>query len=344
MQCPSCGLQIDQPNTERCPRCGYQLAYSPSSGQPGQPTPGYGNSAPTSGYGAPPSPYGQQGQYVPPSGYGQPAAPSGYGQAAPPSGFGQQPGQPGQYAPPPYPPTQASQPYGYPQQQPPAPKKSRTGLIVGIVVGVVVLLAACTGISLFAINALGTAATSTQTPGAFATATPAETVVYQNTFASTAEDWAQDDNCQSKSDGYHIADGFICYAPIGNQSDVNVTVNVQQVSGPTTTGYGIAFRRVSAGNFYEFLIDSNGKWFFDKCVDSTCTTIVDFTANAAIKGGLNTPNTLKVAAKGSHFEFFVNGTSVGSRDDTTFTSGIVGIESGDTVDCAFTDLVITRPN
>ena len=34
MQCPSCGLQIEQPNTERCPRCGYQLAYSPSSGQP----------------------------------------------------------------------------------------------------------------------------------------------------------------------------------------------------------------------------------------------------------------------------------------------------------------------
>jgi hypothetical protein len=246
--------------------------------------------------------------------------------------------------PPTYPPTQASQPYGYPQQQPPAPKKSRTGLVVGIVVGVVVLLAACTGISIFAINALGTAATSTGTPGASATATPAETVVYQNAFTSTADDWAQDNNCQSKSDGYHIANGFICYAPIGNQSDVNVTVNVQQVSGPTTTGYGIAFRRVSAGNFYEFLIDSNGKWFFDKCVDSKCTTIVDFTANAAIKGGLNTSNTLKVAAKGSHFEFFVNGTSVGSQDDTTFTSGIVGIESGDAIDCAFTNLVITRPN
>ena len=351
MQCPSCGLQIDQPNIERCPRCGYQLAYS--SGQPGQPTPGYGSSAPTSGYGAPPNPYGQQAQYgppsgygqpAPPSGYGQPAAPSGYGQAAPPSGYGQQPGQPGQYPPPTYPPTQVSQPYGYPQQQPPAPKKSRTGLIVGIVVGVVVLLAACAGISIFAISALGTASISTGTPGAVATATPAETVVYQNAFTSTAEDWAQDNNCQSKSDGYHIADGFICYAPIGNQSDVNVTVNVQQVSGPTTTGYGIAFRRASAGNFYEFLIDSNGKWFFDKCVDSTCTTIVDFTANAAIKGGLNTSNTLKVAAKGSHFEFFVNGTSVGSQDDTTFTSGIVGIESGDSVDCAFTNLVITRPN
>ncbi|HEY1389821.1 MAG TPA: hypothetical protein VGF38_14875 [Ktedonobacterales bacterium] len=342
MQCPSCGLQIEQPNIERCPRCGYQLAYS--SGQPGQPAPGYGNSAPPPGYGAPQNPYGQQGQYVPPSGYGQPGAPSGYGQAAPPSGYGQQPGQPGQYGPPTYPPTQSASPYGYPQQQPPAPKKSRTGLIVGIVVAVVVLLAACTGISIFAVNALGTVTTSTGTPGASATATPAETVVYQNTFKSTAEDWAQDDNCQSKSDGYHIADGFICYAPIGNQSDVNVTVNVQQVSGPTTTGYGIAFRRVSAGNFYEFLIDSNGKWFFDKCVDSNCTTIVDFTANAAIKGGLNTSNTLKVAAKGSHFEFFVNGTQVGSKDDPTFTSGIVGIESGDHVDCAFTDLVITRPN
>lgn len=341
MQCPSCGLQIDQPNTERCPRCGYQLAYSPASGQPGQPgqpTPGYGSGTPPPGYGAPPSAYGQQGQYVPPSGYGQAAPPSGYGQQP------GQPGQPGQYPPPTYPQTQSASPYGYTQQQPPAPKKSRTGLIVGIVVTVVVLLAACTGISIFAINALGKTATSLGTPGASATATPAETVVYQNAFTSTADDWAQDDNCQSKSDGYHISDGFICYAPIGSQSDVNVTVNVQQVSGPTTTGYGIAFRRASAGNFYEFLIDSNGKWFFDKCVESNCTTIVDFTANPAIKGGLNTSNTLKVAAKGSHFEFFVNGTSVGSQDDTTFTSGIVGIESGDSIDCAFTNLVITRPN
>ena len=334
MQCPSCGLMVEQPNTDRCPRCGYQLTNS--SGQPGQggaSATGYGGNTPTSGYGAPQNPYGP-GSYAPPSGYGQSATPGGYGQ---------QPGQPGQYAPPTYPPTQGNPPYGYPQQPPP-PKKRRTGLIVGIVVAVVVVLAACTGISVFAINALGQVNTSTGTPGASATSTPAETVLYQNTFKSTADDWTQDNNCQSKTDGYHIADGFICYAPIGAQSDVNATVDVQQVSGPTTTGYGLVFRRASVGNYYRFLIDSNGKWFFDKCVESTCTTLVDFTANAAIKGGLNTKNTLKVEAKGSHFDLFVNGTQVGSQDDTTFTAGEVGIEGGDSLDCVFTNLAIARPN
>jgi hypothetical protein len=210
-------------------------------------------------------------------------------------------------------------------------------------VAVVVVLAACTGVSIFAINALGTS-TGPGTTGAIATPTPAETVLYQNTFKSTADDWTQDDHCQSKTDGYHIADGFICYAPIGAQSDMNATVDVQQVSGPTTTGYGIVFRRVSVGNYYRFLIDSNGKWFFDKCVDGACTTLTDFTANAAIKGGLNTKNTLKVEAKGSHFDLFVNGTQVGTQDDSTFTSGEIGIEGGDSLDCVFTNLLIARPN
>jgi len=331
MQCPSCGLLIEQPNTDRCPRCGYQLTNA--SGQPGQGgtyAAGYGGNTPTSGYGAPQDPYGP-GSYTPPSGYGQQP-----GQA----------GQPGQYAPPTYPPTQGNPPYGYQQQQPTPPKKSRTGLIVGIVVAVVVVLVACTGVSVFAINALGQVNTSTGpgTSGAVATPTPAETVLYQNTFNSTVDDWTQDDHCQSKSDGYHIADGFICYAPIGAQSDVNVSVDAQEVSGPTTTGYGIVFRRVSAGNYYRFLIDSNGKWFFDKCVGGSCTTLTDFTANAAIKGGLNTKNTLRVEAKGSHFDLFVNGTQVGTQDDTTFTSGEVGLEGGDSLDCLFTNLLIARPN
>lgn len=326
---------------------------------------GYGNVAPPSGYGPPQqdpsSPYGQygQGQYgqpAPPSGYGQPAyGQPAYGQPAPPSGYGQPPyGQP---APSSYPLAPGYPPPGYGQPTYPSPpqKKNRTGLIVGIIVAVVVVLVACTGGTIFAIRALGqtpdtggspTATTASGTATPEATSTPALTVIYQDTFASDASGWLQDGtHCYHASDGYHVAKGYECFAPVGLQSDVDVSVKVQQVSGPTTYAYGIAFRRASAGNSYDFMIDSNGKWLFSKCVNQNCTTLVDFTPNNAIQGGLHTPNTIEVTAKGSHFDFSVNGAKMGSYDDSTFTSGKIGLlAAGDTINCAFTNLVISRPS
>lgn len=362
MQCPSCGLQIDQQNIDRCPRCGHWLTappgYSaqgsypttdygnaPQSGTPGYPpqsgsvgTPGtYEGYTQPSGYGPPSqNPQGQYGSYAPPSGYGQPAPPSGYGQPY------------GQAAPPSYPLTQGNAPYGYPQQPySPPPKKRRVGMIIGIVAAaVVVVLVACAGVTLVALRSLGDTTNTTATgPNAAASPTSSGTVIYSDTFASDATGWVQTaGECTLQSDGYHIASLYICYAPVGEQTDVTVSVNVQQVSGPTTHPYGIVFRRVSVGNYYVFRIDSNGEWIFNKCVDSNCTRIVDFTTNAAIKGGLHTSNTLKVTTKGSHFDFFVNDTKVGQSDDSTFTSGKVGLVGGESIDCAFKNIVIARPN
>ncbi|MFG1923550.1 hypothetical protein [Cryptosporangium sp. NPDC048952] len=107
---------------------------TPTPGYPGSPAPGYPGSpgypgAPTSGYpGAPTSGY----PGAPTSGYpgaptsGYPGAPtSGYPQGAPTSGY----------------PAAGYQAPGYGGYPPvPPPKKSRTGLILGIVAGVVVLM------------------------------------------------------------------------------------------------------------------------------------------------------------------------------------------------------------
>jgi hypothetical protein len=228
------------------------------------------------------------------------------------------------------------------------------GLVVGIIIAVVVVLATCSVGTILAVRTLGhtpvasTSGAPTSTTGSQATGTPSTThatIIYQNTFATDAEGWPQDPgHCSFASDGYHATNGYACYAPIGIQTDVTISVNVQQLSGPTTSAYGIILRRASLGNNYQFLIDSNGKWVFAKCVSNACSNLIDFTPNAAIKGGLNTSNTLVVTAKASHFEFFVNGTKVGSTDDTTYTSGKVGVVGGDSVDCAYTDIVISRPN
>ena len=126
---------------------------------------------------------------------------------------------------------------------------------------------------------------------------------------------------------------------------MDISVKAQQVSGPTTQGYGLFFRLQDKDNFYAFMIVGNGEWVVLRCLNADCTTPVYFTANDAIKGGLNTINTIEVLATGSHFVFFVNGVTVGDLVDTTFSFGKVGfIAGGTTIDCAFTDLVITRPD
>ena len=99
--------------------------------QPWPPQPG------SWGPGSQPGPYGQPGYgqpgYGPPPQYGQP-----WGRPGPP-----QYGQPwGQQGPPQYGQPQHGQPWGAPPPYPPAPRRSRKGLVAGIVVPLVLLLAA----------------------------------------------------------------------------------------------------------------------------------------------------------------------------------------------------------
>lgn len=175
------------------------------------------------------------------------------------------------------------------------------------------------------------------------TATTGPTVLYQNALTSAADNWTNDQNCFFGAGGYHINGGFLCVAPAGTLTDVDVSVQVKQISGETTIPYGIGFRRPSTGNRYEFDIDSNSKWVFFKCAASNCTTVIDYTADAAIQGGLNTVNTLEVRAVGSQFEFLVNGTKVGQTTDTTYPSGEVGLAGDDGIEVVFSNLKIIKP-
>lgn len=323
-------------------------SYGETPGQPGvppqpappgygtPPPPGYGVQAPPSGYGMPPQQPGY-GAPAPQSGYGPPQQPGapypGYGQAAPPS-YPMQPGQPGwqQYAP------------GGPPQP---PKRSRTGLIVGVIITIVVIIVACSAGGLYLASQAGNL-TTTDIGVATATAgpspTPSPTVLYQNTLTSSQSDWLDDgSNCFFKSDGYHITNGYVCFAPIGDQGNVNISVQVKQTTGKTTDPYGIAFRYADNDDNYAFDIDSNGKWVFFKCTKTTCDALVDYTANSAIHGGLNTQNTLEVHATGSHYDLFVNSTKVGQVDDASYTTGRVGLHSSTDTENVFTNLTVSKP-
>ncbi len=128
-------------------------------------------------------------------------------------------------------------------------------------------------------------------------------------------------------------------------TDAVATVTVEQLSGDITTGYGIVFRHPSTGNYYQFLIDSNGKWAFYKEVSGqNSTALVDFTANAAIHTGLNVANTMQVKAVGQNYTFFVNGAQVGQFSDTTYiAAGSWGLAGADGLEVVFTNFSLAKP-
>lgn len=201
MHCTNCGTLLPQ-GAANCPVCGTPtgVASAPQNPPLYDPTiavqPPY--SPPQTGYGA--NPYGAPQQGATPSNpyqqpaqdaygnYGQPAQPSNYGQPVPPNyGYPPTQEQPPNYGYPP-PQGQSAQPnYGYPQggyvppvvpgaygAVPAAPKKrSRVGLIIGIVLGALLLVCIGVGILVAVIaNQAGKTITSTATKVAGTTGAP----------------------------------------------------------------------------------------------------------------------------------------------------------------------------
>lgn len=322
------------------------VAYTPPADQPPQQPPAY----------TPPA-------YTPPQqppAYTPPVAPPAY---IPPQ-------QPPAYTPPAYnqppaymPPQQqpiyqapAAQPgyqAGYPaapaqpwvgQQAQAAPqKKSRAGCVIGCLLALVLVVGAVTGGVIYLNNQPGGVTVGGLTIGGANTGPGGGSVVYQNAMdGSNKSDWTNDSNCFFGSGGYHINAGYICYSPADKVGDAVTTVSVKQTSGPITYFYGLVIRRLSKGNYYEFQIDANGKWRFGKVVNGTSTDIVALTPSATIKTGLNQVNTLSVQAQGSHFVFSINGTQVGSADDSTFTRGDTGLIGNDGIEVIYTNLIVAN--
>ncbi len=167
--------------------------------------------------------------------------------------------------------------------------------------------------------------------------------LFSDALTTDAGHWPTNSSCTFQPDGYHIVDGYICYADVGTYGDAGISVQVRQVSGSSADAYsGVALRRVSAGNLYTFGITSSGQWVFVKTVGDSATAVAGPQTSAAINRGLGAANTLQVRASGSHFDLFVNGTQVGSANDATFKSGLCGLFVDQTIESAFTQFQVTR--
>jgi hypothetical protein len=178
---------------------------------------------------------------------------------------------------------------------------------------------------------------------ATATATHvASTTLLSDSLLTANVGWTDDSSCYHDHDGYHIVDGYICYAPIGIQTDGTESVTVKQVSGNTVFPYGLVFRTVSTGNRYFAGVDSNSYWVFDKVVNGKATRLKEIYADPIIKGGLNTENTLSVTMTGSTFDCYINGQKVATIHDSTFAEGKWGLEGNDEINVVFTNYLAQR--
>ena len=178
------------------------------------------------------------------------------------------------------------------------------------------------------------AATTSAVPGA---------ILYQSSLEGVAGGWVNYSHCSYSAGGYDITGAYLCYAPVTQQGDVDITVTAKQLSGPYSLLYGIVFRASGKGDYYLFGIDGNGKWTVAKLSNNSSSYLIQPQLNAAVKAGLNQINTLEVKTTGSHFEFFVNGIQVGQTVDSSYSIGLIGLTSEDGVEIAYTNFSVVKP-
>ena len=219
----------------------------------------------------------------------------------------------------------------------PARKSKKRGKFLSAAVIILIIIAAGAVYGYFVFLAPGHQANgSTSIPGT-------NTILFSDPLTSDINNWSSDSShCFFRDNAYHVKNNIVCYSSAGSIGDASISVQAKQVAGSPLLPYGLVFRRVGRGNWYEFDIDSNGSWDFVKVVNNNTSMVIDSTPNKAIKSGLNTINTLLVQTKGSHLVFFVNGTQVGQANDPTFSSGETGLAVlGAGTEVAFNNFKIT---
>jgi len=354
MTCRNCGINLP-PGAAVCPRCGTPTPYNITGGSGSSPqydktvaAAPYSNSpTPSTAYGVPPygSPQAANPYEAPPNPYGiPPQAPNPYGTpAAPP---------PPQYIPP-VPPPQYIPPMAQQYTPPPPKKRGRTGLIIGIIaLVVVIILVSIIGVVYSnAQHQLAVQATATTTAQAHITATSvaatatavATTYPFSNKVLlndplsdnSKGMKWDTGTNqtggaCQFTGQAYHATEtqaGYFntCFANQSHFSDFTFQVDMTITQGDRG---GLLFRADSVNNkLYYLRLDQDGSYSLFLYVDNTGTNArtLDHGTTTGFNTGLNQKNTVGVVAKGNSIAMYVNKQLINTITDSTYSVGKIGL-------------------
>ncbi len=146
--------------------------------------------------------------------------------------------------------------------------------------------------------------------------------------------------------------GQIWWTNVGRDfSDVIVTVQARQTSGPNNNAYGVLCRYQDENNFYIFLISGDGYYAIGKyqAGEAQITYLTpnqEYVFSDLINQGVAT-NLLRVSCVGNELSLSVNGLPLATVTDNTFIGGDVGLgvstlEPGTAV-VQFDDLLVLAP-
>ena len=181
-------------------------------------------------------------------------------------------------------------------------------------------------------------------------------VLFSDDFSSTSSGWdrySDDSGSTDYSNGaYEIivneANYDIWANPYKSFTDVSVEVDATLNAGPEDNNFGILCRYVDTSNYYFSYIASDGYYGVGKIVDGEQTFFSDegMPVTDAVYGGSAT-NHIRFDCVGSTFTLYVNDTLLAEYEDSTFSSGDVGLVAGTFsetgVDILFDNFVVKQP-
>jgi hypothetical protein len=134
----------------------------------------------------------------------------------------------------------------------------------------------------------------------------------------------------------------------GDYDDVVISVGTTQPLLPAIDGsWGAVCRYGDADNYYGFQLQSDGTHRIYAVVDGTASDLSPFESSEAILTGPSVENAVVVACVDQTLSLTVNGEVVASAEDSTFSSGQVGLLAATglstPVNVLFDDFVLTGP-
>ena len=208
-------------------------------------------------------------------------------------------------------------------------------------------------VSAFLLGACGSLpSTETSAP---AQALPSGSVLFQDDFSQPTTGWDRfmvgEGIMDYDTGGYRIlvnaAQTNFWARPRVNLSDVRIEVDTGKLAGPDENRIGLICRYTDA-NYYFFMITSDGFYAIGMFKDGQAVLLgqSEMIASSNINKGLAV-NHLRADCTGSTLALYVNGFQIAQAQDSTLTSGDVGMLAGsfDTpgVDVVFDNFVVLQP-
>jgi hypothetical protein len=221
--------------------------------------------------------------------------------------------------------------------------------IIGGVAGIIILVFAgvgvVSGMRSGKIPAFAFLNTPTLTPTATQTPTPTAEpwqIHYTDTFETNQWGWPEKidtifEGCGTESmyiDNnsllWKIDANSDCtwseYPSFAQMKEFDFSLDAEQLPNSSNGDNGLAFASTDFSYQLFFKVDSYNSTFVVESLQSDWKPIIPWTHSSAING--SGVNRLRMIKQDNHFTFYINGVEVGNANDSTISSGIIGVSMG----------------